>query len=147
MILTCNVFGHVDHFHWIHENPNGEVTNLTLINKTVNGNSTSYIYYVDAVGLADEGIYRCEAENDAGVSYGNGDIYVSVKKRETTPVGEYSSAYRKSTMYTNREILSNEPLSVMVEISMYPQSLLQPFGRTGKVGTCNNNTRASTKRN
>ena len=95
LLLTCNVFGHVDHFHWIHENPDGQSLNSTFKNHTVDGYSTSYTLHFDAVGLADEGIYRCKAENDAGVSYGNGDIYVSVKERETTPVGEYSSVVSK----------------------------------------------------
>ena len=98
LTLTCNVFGNVDHFHWIHEKPNGEVTNLTFINKTVYGNSISYKLYFDAVGLADEGIYRCEAENNAGVSYGNGDIYVSVKEREPMLISEFLSVVSDSTI-------------------------------------------------
>ena len=61
------------------------------MNQTAYGNSTSYTLYFDSVGLADEGVYRCEAGNAAGVSNGNGVIYVRVKERETSLDSEFSS--------------------------------------------------------
>ena len=129
LTLTCNVFGNVDHFHWIHEKPHGEVTNLTFINKTVNGNSISYTLYVDAVGLADEGVYRCEAENAAGVSNGNGDIYVRVKERETSLDSEFSSVVsKKYNGYKTRTIMQR---SVKYNVRDFNASsnLRQPFWR------------------
>ena len=89
MTLTCSISGHADYFLWIHENPNRQISNLTYTNKTVYGNFTLYILYFAEVTFSNEGLYRCEAGNDAGVSNGDGEMYVNVKEKLPTPVSEY----------------------------------------------------------
>ena len=96
LTLTCSISGHVDYFLWIYENPNRQISNLIYTNKTYHGNFTSYTLYFDEVTFSNEGIYRCEAGNDAGVSSGDGVIYVSAKEKVPTPVSEYPYVVSRS---------------------------------------------------